>query len=254
MNARQTNKYYVGTKLLTSADYVGTGDISEWDDLLKKLIGAGITVTEIHGHGPGVMNVRCNSPQEFYDFICGSGIKFVFFERLWVDPQAVMIEDYPSWQYNEFVIEAIQDQIESYNDDVCKRSELAGEAIVVFTIVGTNSIGIVLTDDITAELMMTNPDATMQKIVEDNEEKINEADEKREKWVEELKAELKQIIIADAEFRACKTKTARKTYASMLSRMDKYRKFRPAFQDSNGFTYLQYYVQFVEGVWAELEK
>ena len=98
MGTHQTNRLCVGTKLLTSADYVGTGDISEWDDLLKILSGAGITVTEIHGHGPGVMNVGCNSPQEFYDFICGSGIKFVFFERLWVDPQAVMIEDYPWWK------------------------------------------------------------------------------------------------------------------------------------------------------------
>lgn len=131
-------------------------------------------------------------------------------------------------------------------------------AIVIACIYEGQYCFVYMEDDNTSiEKLLVDPTEKLQEIIEKNEKNIQKREEKKKQILEKLKIELRHIIINDEKFLLCTNKHLRKVYIKELfdKRLDKH--FNPLkdyWTTDAPIGVFREAIDFIEIIWKEIKQ
>ena len=214
--------------------------------------------TEVLTNGNNLFNI-----DNFIDFVHSQKINAVFGCELFDDAEDYLItEEIIEEELGKYAAEEMSDiiidDIKKYNEKVCEVDfNIPFLYIVACLYEGQYFYTKMRVDRGTDESFLMEPGEKLQEIVVNNEKNIQKKRQERRKTIDELKMELREIIVNDDKFSKCTNKSLRMSYIKDLlangleEHFEPLRKFWIA-ETARGI--YQEPIDLVELIWRELKE
>ena len=199
---------------------------------------------------------------ELIKFCKCNSIKSVFYTYGYYEEDDFTIdEEAEEINLGEEVFKLMKNEIKKYNKKVEKLDFSKPNIMISYVIYQSRYIEFIISDDWIEDKEIIEADEFIEELKEKYEDKILEIENKRnelienekikrEKTLEGLKKEFKELIFNDANFKYCTNKDMRYRYIKELFKNEGMSKYEELFKYNDEFSVIEF-SDFIEFIWRE---
>ena len=231
-------------------------------DKIKKEIGK-YNVYEVNLALEVVRNgIQFESFEKLQNFMSDQNINTIFFAKYYDSYENYIITEETfrkSRRYFDYnIIDIISDDIDKYNKEILKIDFNKPCAVIIACIFQGQYCFVYLEDDKSFdENKLIGAEEKLYEIIEKNMKKIESKKMENKKIIEELKKEVRDIILKDEKFLLCTNKQLRKNYRRNLFKKELGNHYKPLkdlwTSDAPVGVYTDA-IDFVEMIWKEIKQ
>ena len=193
--------------------------------------------------------------EDFLEFITDNSINTVFIYEQYIDIEDYIItrETFRNADISEYKAEAIMPLVEAYNEELIEEELEAPKYVFAIAIWNNQKFYYIFQNEILFKgETLLEPEEKLIELVEDNINRIENANKAKEEAIEEQIKQIREFIIQDKEFRKCTNKQRRYDYLrNLLNTNKKYAVLKQHWISNIVLSMNGRY--FIDDIWQELK-